>query len=156
MASRTIRTIALAAGAGALVLGTAAPAMAVTNWPVSTFPAKVAAAPGDTVALSFTAPDICNTAAWTWSYKVVGQRSGIASAPAVALNCSGTTVSVTLTAATPTTKSGKANSVVKLIATPVAPNAAEAVVLTTVVKVNHGAKPAGKPATNPGKGNKPS
>jgi len=144
MSTRIIRTLAIAVGAGALVLGAAAPAMAApVDYPVSTFPAKVSALPGDTVSLSYTAPGICDTAVWTWNYRVVGQRSGIATTPAVALACNGTTVSLKLTVATPTTKRGKANSVVKLVAAPVAPSTADAVVLTTVVKVNH---KKGKPA----------
>jgi len=151
MSARIARTIALGVGAGALVLATAGSAMAATNHPVNSFPAKVAAAPGDTVALSFTGPaggDICN-GSWSWSVRVVGQRSGIAT-PLPTVTCAPTSnvASVTLTVATPTTKRGKANSVVKLVATPVAPNTADAVVLTTVVKVNMG-----KPA-NPGKGPK--
>ena len=154
MDTRIIRTLAAGVGAGALVLGMAAPALAATNHTVTTFPAKVAAAPGDTVALSFTGPaggDICN-GAWSWSVRVVGQRSGIATPlPAVTCTATSNVATVTLTVATPTTKRGKANSVVKLVAAPVAPNTADAVVLTTVVKVNLG-KPA-KPA-NPGKGPK--
>lgn len=151
MDTRFIRVLAVGAGAGALVLGMAAPATAATNHTVNSFPAKVAAAPGDTVALSFAGPaggDICN-GSWSWSVRAVGQRSGIV-APLPAVTCAPTTnvATVTLTVATPTTKRGKANSVVKLVAAPVAPNTADAVVLTTVVKVNMG-----KPA-NPGKGPK--
>ena len=138
MSTRMIRTLAIAAGAGALVLSAAAPAMAATNYPVSTFPAKVSAVPTDTVALTFVGPagsDICNTTLWTWSVKVVGQRSGIVT-PLPAVGCASNTATATVTVATPTTKRGKANSVVKLVATPVAPSTADAVVLTTVVKVN--------------------
>lgn len=160
MGTQVMRAAAAGIGASALVLAGAVPALAATNYPVSTFPAKVAAAPGDTIALSYTGPvggDICNVAVWSWSVKVVGQRSGIvAPLPAVTCTAASNIASVTVTVATPTTPRGKANSVVKLIATPVAPNPAEAVVLTTVVKVNHSTgKPAGagKPA-NPGKGPK--
>lgn len=140
MSTRMIRTLALAAGAGALAIGAAAPAMAApVDHPVSTFPAKVVAAPADTVTLTYVGAaggDICN-GTWAWSVKVVGQRSGIA-APLPAVTCTATTntATVKLTVATPTTKKAKANSVVKLVAAPVAPNTADAVVLTTVVKVN--------------------
>lgn len=149
MSTRMIRTLAIAAGAGALVLSAAGPVMAATNYPVTTFPAKVSAVPTDTIALSFVGPadsDICNTALWTWSVRVVGQRSGIVT-PLPAVACATNTASVTLTVATPTTKKQKANSVVKLVAAPIGGNTAEAVVLTTVVKVNH---KTGKPA-NTGK-----
>ena len=154
MTARMIRTLALGAGAAALVVGAAAPAMAAdpVNHSVTTLPSKVVVAKSDTVTVTidtpanFTCAQAASLGAVGWSTKVVGQKAAVASVSAVNCGVAGKST-WTISIANLDTKK---NAVVKFIATTTAAtDTAEAVdsVKSLVVKLNPKAKPAtGKPA----------
>jgi len=159
MRKHTIRTLAVGVGAGALVLGMAAPAMAAAADPVNQLPAKVKLGNSDTVDVTLTVPGSCDTANWTWTTRTVGQKFGVASVTPIGCDGPSGAQTWTVTAAdlgAPDAKKKKANAVVKFILTPTAdyvaanPDAARSV-KSLVVKVN--AK-TGKPTTNPGQAKK--
>jgi hypothetical protein len=168
MNKRTIKTIAVGVGAGALVLGMAGPAVAAALPGINELPAKVKMAYGDTVTVTLTVPGSCDAANWTWSTRTVGQKAGATVAQGACEAATGAQTWTVTAANLGDKKRKKANAVVKFILTPTEaylganPEATRSV-KSLVVKVNAtGGKPAtssgksNKPETNPGKGNKSS
>lgn len=151
MSAHFTRTLAVAAGVGALTLSLAAPALAddATGGGAT----KVSMTAGEVKTVAVTVADaatltVCPSTVTTWTAKKASPKM---TAVEVTSNtqCVNGVVSVVLTASS---TSPKKNATVKLVGT----DAAQAVVAvdTIVVKVTGANKPgSGKPA-NPGKGNK--
>ena len=145
MSKRVARSVALMVGAGALVLGAAAPAMAADNaFTNDTLPGKVSLKASESATVTLTTPDGFNCASWDVNKKNVGQKRARGSVQ-VTLNgatCVGSVATFTVMVVPEYTK--KANVVVKFIVTNDEGTAKS--VETLVVKVNKDAKPqTGKP-----------
>ena len=143
MSIRTIRTLALTVGAGALVLGAAGPALAADPISVTSLPGKVKMATTDTVQVRVAAAEgfACGTEGVTWVAKVPGKQDAVKLSTSAPCTPEGLAVDVQSNDA-----SKKKNAVVKLIGTNADGGKS---VMTLVVKVT------GKNG-NPGKGGKPS
>lgn len=159
MSTRMIRTLAIAAGAGALVLSAAAPAMAADT-SIDKLPAKAKIATTEKVNVLIPAANqpvgfVCGTANVTWSARVPGKQDAVLIAPvapATALTSicdAGNNIALTVSS---NSASAKKNAVVKFtgVDTKGTPETTDDTksVMTLVVKVT------GKTG-NPGKGNKP-
>jgi hypothetical protein len=160
MRNRIIRTLAVGVGAGALVLGMAAPALAA-DYNVNEYPAKVVATWNQSVALSYSSPDtnvdVCAPGVWAWTARAVGQKKAVTEVTPTVTCAEGSkvaTVTFTTVAQSPF-KKDKANVVLKLIATQVlAPDSTETpqkMVFSTVLKVK---APAVAAALNKGQAKK--
>lgn len=149
MSTRMIRTLAIAAGAGALVLSAAAPAMAADT--VTKLPAKTTITKDVGVAVAIPAANqpvgfTCGTANVTWTARVPGKQDAILIS---AVTCTEGVLGLNVTS---NNASAKKNAVVKFTGvdskgTPETTDDTTSV-MTLVVKVT------GKTG-NPGKGNKP-
>lgn len=136
MPTGIIRTLAVGAGAGALLLGMAGPALAATS--VTTLPANVKIASTDTVAVNVPNAAVCAAGFTDFRAFIPGRQDAVAVSGQA---CSGTTLVATVTP----TASAKKNAVVKFTSMV----NGQMVVQTLVVHVDK-AKPA-----NPGQGKKP-
>lgn len=146
MSTRILRTLAVAAGAGALVLSAAAPAMAadtVTELPGRT---TVTSAAGTSVAIPVAnqpAGFTCETANVTWTARVPGKQDAILISPVAGTSlCSEGAISLAITS---NSASKKKNAVVKFtgvntMGTPETTDDTKSV-MTLVVKVTDRAKP---------------
>ncbi len=141
MAKRIIRTLALGAGAGALVLGMAGPAMAA-EISVTELPKRVVMTTADTIQVRVATPEgfacTADGALGNWVAFIPGKQDAVALSTKTPCLAGVLTLDVTSNSASP-----KKNAVVKLVGT----GTEDAkVVLTMSVKVT------GKTA-KPGKGN---
>ena len=149
MNKRTITNIAVGLGAGALVLGMAAPAMAAgENFTNDTLPGKTTLLAGQSATVTLTTPEGYDCTKWV-TRKVGQKRANVVVQNTSACNAGVLSYSVSV----PGDYTKKANVVVKFIVTNT--DATMKQVETLVVKVNPTGKPqTGKPDTNPGKGPK--
>ena len=139
MSKRVARSVALMVGAGALVLGAAAPAMAadvnVTSLPGK---AKLVVANGDVAKVNAPLGMPCADVS-EWTVRIPGKQDAVIKP--TDLGCTGDMVTATINFST---TSNKKNAVVKFVGLK---SAGGKVVKTVVVKVDRGGKPAktGKP-----------
>ncbi len=143
MSKGSMRTIAVLAGAGALVLSAAAPAMAADPITVTSLPGKAKMATTDTVQVRVAAPEgfACGTEGVSWLARVPGKQDAVKLSTTAPCTLDGLAVDVMSNDA-----SKKKNAVVKLVGTN--SMTGQKSVMTLVVKVT------GKTG-NPGKGKKP-
>ena len=137
MTTRVLRTLAVGAGVGALVLGMAAPALAVTN--VTSLPSNVKIAANDTVQVTVAGAAVCAPGTTGFRAFIPGRQDAVAITNAQCTDG-------TLTALITPPASAKKNAVVKFTSL----SGDAKVVQTLVVRVDK-AKPA-KPAKPGGVG----
>ena len=146
MSTRMIRTLAIAAGAGALVLSAAAPAMAADSFTNDTLPAKTVLTPASLSAtVNLTTPEGYDCTKWT--VRKVGQkreRNSVTVTPMATAGAACTSAAQLFTVSIPADYAKKGNVVVKFVVTNT--DGTMKMVENLVVKLNPTAKPTtGKP-----------